>query len=509
VIKMRTFFVYAFCGLAATLHAQHPPAIASISICSTSGVGGQGSCPSGKFDTQQIVLGPGGGSINQTAEGTSDEHSSVFSPGTLGDNPDYLFFVAAGTSLNQEDGALVLSGGSGPINGQWTFNFPDGYDTFPAGFGHIFVQPLGGESCPKIADGKPAEQDPTFDLRYAAPGSIVKLPAGRPGSVLMVYEGVNPCIGNAGGPKDTFGGQYISVGIATSFDYGKTWQTYRGTPSFDFVQLPDNNKISGPNAPYGAMGKDVCMGNDCTTTPPEIYGRYQILSPSPSLVSLMEKGDKLPSVLGPQEPSAFVDDVRQGDAQYLYVLVGDVIARAHFNGEAPLTFQKWDGTAFESPGLGGADSPIFPQGKFESCQAADQLIFGASISYVEDTQQYLLTFVCNTPGDEDGPPQGTATRGAAWFFSTSHDLSDQTQWTTPKQIEGSWKQFEFSTDPTDPTDNGCTLYNGWYPTFMSMGAQPAHLSLTGYVFEMSGCQTGGAKREFSSRAFTITTTPKP
>jgi hypothetical protein len=104
----------------------HPPAIVSISLCSRHGAGGAGSCPSGSYDTHQIVLAPdgSGNAINTYGVGTtSDEHSSVFSPGTLQGNRDYLFFVAAGTKLNVDIGLVVLSGGSGPDkNGQWTFD---------------------------------------------------------------------------------------------------------------------------------------------------------------------------------------------------------------------------------------------------------------------------------------------------------------------------------------------------------------------------------------------------
>src|SRR5450755_95347 len=93
-----------------------PPAIAAISVCGASGALA-GSCPSGTFDTAQIVLAPdgSGNAINVYGVGaSSDEHSSVFSPGTLGSNGDYVFFVASGTSLNPDVGMTVLSGGSGP-----------------------------------------------------------------------------------------------------------------------------------------------------------------------------------------------------------------------------------------------------------------------------------------------------------------------------------------------------------------------------------------------------------
>ena len=128
--------------------------------------------------------------------------------------------------------------------------------------------------------------------------------------------------------------------------------------------------------------------------------------------------------------------------------------------------------------------------------------YGSSISYVEDAQQYLLTFVCDSPGDPAlGQKAGSMARGAAWFWSTSYDLSDQTQWTPPREISGSWSEFD--------NTGGCPDYKGYYPSFMSLGKSAGHLSLTGYAFYLWGCQGGGTPggRQFSSRAFTITQRP--
>src|SRR5215471_16819132 len=107
------------CILASAIWAQqpHPPAIASISVCSATGRGGVGSCPAGAFDTHQVVLGPAGVTVNQSSvsvAGAADEHSTVFAPGTLGSNQDYLFFLASGIEGNPGIGVSVLSGGSGP-----------------------------------------------------------------------------------------------------------------------------------------------------------------------------------------------------------------------------------------------------------------------------------------------------------------------------------------------------------------------------------------------------------
>jgi len=74
------------------------------------------------------------------------------------------------------------------------------------------------------------------------------------------------------------------------------------------------------------------------------------------------------------------------------------------------------------------------------------------------------------------------------------------QWTTPQQIIGTWREY-------DPKVTSCNDYNGWYPTFMSLGQMSAHLGTTGYVFYMKGCTGSGetpGRRQYSTRAFTIT-----
>ena len=503
--------------------AVHPPGITSISVCSPAGSGGAGSspagtCPAGSQDTHQLVLGPDGSSINKFVNGgISDEHSSVFSPGTLQNSGDYLFFVATRSSLNSDTGLLVLSGGSGPNqNGQWTFDFPnaDGYGSYPAGFGQIFLSAV-GRGCPSVADGNPVHQDQTFDLNYAAPGSVVKDPTAPPGSLLMIYEGTNTCFGTTGGPRSN--NFFSTVGIATSSDYGRNWPTYRGKSGFTFVPLPEQNTSQGPESPMGALGEAACAGIDCTTSPASSYGRYPVLSPSLSIATAMATGKPLPSSMGDAELSGFVDDAATGPAQFIYVVynynagagvLADpnepnpdlMIARAQLNGgNAPLTFMKWNGKSFSAAGLGGIDSPIFPTGSFQTCRAAGQGRFGASISYVEDTQQYLLMFVCDSPGDPAAGQVIPTQRGGAWFYSTSYDLSDPGQWSQPQEIIGSWSPFD--------SNGGCAEYKGWYPTLMSPNKQPGHLTTTGYVFYLWGCQTADTPlpgRRFSSRAFALT-----
>ena len=216
----------------------------------------------------------------------------------------------------------------------------------------------------------------------------------------------------------------------------------------------------------GAMGKNVCMGNNCTSTSPANYGRYAVITPSTSLASLMAAGKQLTAKFGEQEIAGFVDDVSGAPAPYVYATFSSVReGRAQLDGgSAPLTFQKWDGQGFNTPGIGGAEPAVIPTGAFQNCEAPSQSQFGSSISYVEDAQQYVLTFVCISFQDPALGIGGTGNQGAAWFYSTSYDLSDPLQWSAPKEIAGSWSQFDNS--------GGCPSYNGYYPTFMSLGKKP-------------------------------------
>lgn len=295
--------------------------IQSISICSPTGTGGAGSCPGGLFDTHQIVLAPdgSGSAINKFGGlgGISDEHQSIYAPGTLGTNTDYLFFAATRTTLNPDTGLVVLSGaGPNPSTGQWTLNYAtvDGYDSFPSGSGQIFLSAV-GRGCPTVADGNPVQQDPTFDLNYAAPGSVVPDPTAGPANLLMLYEGTNTCFGVVGGSRSS--NFYSTIAAATSRDYGRTWPTYRGSASFQFVALPNQNTSQGPGAPLGAWAGAVCIGNDCTTPAPATYGRYAVLSPPVSLATAMDTGKPLPATMADSELAAFLDDVG-APAPYVY-----------------------------------------------------------------------------------------------------------------------------------------------------------------------------------------------
>ena len=523
--------------------------IVSISVCAPAGKATTtGSCPAGSADSARPVLGPGGGSVNAYGglAALADEHSTILPPGTLHGRAaaDYLFFAASQTQLNQDvSGLVVLTGGSGPDRrGQWTLDYARHFGLYapdnPPGQrnGQVFLPPTLQSRCPPIADGDPAHQDPTFDLNYANAGTVVVDPTNPknsgPGRLLMVYEGTNRCLGldrllNGG---NSF---YSTLGVATSTDEGATWPTYRQ----DWQALPGQNATDGPEAPLGALGSDVCVGNDCTATPPAAYGRYAVLGPPLSVSGAMAVlgSGGLPGNMGDSEPSAFVDDVaHDGSAgadgerdRFLYVVntynpgspelgvprlpngahFDLVVARARLDGGlAPLEFRKWNGVAFDEPGLasagGGSSSPIFATvdaSLFASCRAPGQTRSAGSISYVDETRQYLLTFVCRSPGE---PATGSGLAGAAWFYSTidasRYDLSHQEQWSTPREIAGSWSEFR--------STPGCAdAFAGWYPSFMSLARRPGHLSTSGFVFYLDGCLNSVPGRAFSSRAFTITT----
>ncbi len=546
--------------LLCTFAAAGERSIQSISVCGSQGPGAvPSSCPPGTFDTQEIVVANdgSGNTINDVAGGAiTDEHATVFPPGSLGGNDDYIFFVASGTHNGNPDvGVIVLSGGTGPgPNGQWSMGFASQYGNYAGyGYGAVFLAPVRQGHCPTMVNGvaitSPSQQDATFDIEYAAAGSVVRDPTARPGSLLMFYEGANICFGSLGGAHLSNGGgsAYITTGAATSLDFGRSWPTYASTPTFTAAPLPygapypDSTVIPGPDAPNGATGAGVCQGNDCSQPLPPSYGRYPILAPPLSLAGFMQTGLPLVTAtgdavkMGDAEPSAFVDEYAPGPDTYVYVLHGYApggvngvpggpplgaqtsvlsIARARLNGGAqPLQFAKWNGSHYAEPGVGGIEAPIFPAvttgGPSTACEAANQGMHSASISYVEDTQQYLLVFVCDSNGDPNGPGTGV---GSSWFYSTSRNLSDPGSWSVPQEVSGSWSSWAAScaSPPAGPGPGQCSgaAYKGWYPTLMSLHHASGRLTTAGFVFYLWGCQGGcEAKRQYSTRQFTMTLTP--
>ncbi|HKD05894.1 MAG TPA: hypothetical protein VKB79_08325 [Bryobacteraceae bacterium] len=529
--------------------------IVSITICNQDETGALTAACDGAYDTERPVLAPGASDINTFGVSTaSDGHSTVFPPGRLDGNPDYRLFVASGfKGVNADIGVMVLSSLGPDEHGQWTAQpaTAEGYGSYAIGPGAVFMPPMKPTQCPALTGpaGTPlplSQQDATFDLNYAAAGSIFAIPGGPSSRLLMVYEGNNDCIGAPGGPKLGVKNSYQSTGIATSLDGGRTWPRYAPKEPYIPALLPFANPSvddHGPRAPLGAMGQDVCSGNVCPASlPPSAnpsnYGRYEVLAPRQSLNDLMMQATPINGQYGHAEPSAFVDDVHPNDDEngpspYVYVLTHYLsngmtplqppsngrkddlsIARARMDRDGtPLHFSKWTGSAFSaiSDGLSDTDAPMLPaasDGNFTACgdNLDNQGRSMGSISWVEETRQYLLVFVCTSPGDPAGGSPSTRF-GSAWFYSTNDDLNNQNAWTVPKEIEGSYQDHDTSAGA------GCPVYHGWYPSFMSLNEEPGHLSTQGFVFYMKGSQgacTGGGlpPRVYSSRQFTIATAPR-
>jgi hypothetical protein len=257
------------------------------------------------------VLAPdgSGNAINSDSGmiGISDEHQSVFAPGTLQGNSDYLFFVATRAKGGAPStSVVVLSGGTGPHkNGQWTTDFAktDGYGAYPNGYDFCCTHRPKLSHCRRR---QPGPSGPNLRLNLRRPGIGGARTQRASVSLLMIYEGTNTCLGTTGGNNN--GNFYSSVGIATSLDYGHTWPTYRGKNGFTFVSLPSAHSTQGPNAPAEATSGGVCMGNDCTLIPLLSYGRYPVLSPSVPISTAGALGVPIPSSMGDSEMSGFLDD---------------------------------------------------------------------------------------------------------------------------------------------------------------------------------------------------------
>ncbi len=279
--------------------------------------------------------------------------------------------------------------------------------------------------------------DPEFDLNYGGPGSVVSDPTRPAGNLIMIYEAENHCPGAVW--QHYF---YATVGFARSSDNGRTWPK------------PVDSELGGPD-------------------------RYPVLKGSTDEPTTAEA---TPINMGDALPSAFLDK------NFLYVTYlfagpqGDGrirMARARLGGSGQIKFQKWYNGAFSQPGIGGLDSAVLPT---DACSSENM----AQVSYNNSLIRYMLTFVCKLKSD-----------AAAWYFSTATSL-DRQDWTVPQLIQNS--QFPMTGKCGVNNDAG-NLFDGWYPSFMSPGSEAGHLSKTGFVFFMNGCDAG--KRTFISRAFTI------
>ncbi len=496
--------------ISGSAHAN--PSITGISI----------QCPTvnGEIQCLQPVVGPDGLTAINGFDGLNtlaDEHSTIMPivTGSGGYTSGYTFWVASRTSTNTaSSGLVVLQGSVVPGTHQWQLTTDPTY-----GGGQLFLSPVQhAVALPNAA----------FDLNYAAPGSVVPDPTNN-GNLLMVYSATNRSIGP--GPSTLPNGAYNSVGIATSNDGGLTWPSYASVAAIP----PDQNTTAGPASQdaMGVTGARACAGYTgmvCNAGASNAYGRYDVLGPTPSIAILMGTLGSTGFVgsTGDGSPSGFVDSHSGSPAPYLYVVDDFVtpppqgqttgqtaeltVSRAQLNGgTAPLSFQRWINGSFSDPGLlssspgAAAPSPIGflsgPLSRSQSCEGPNQIQTGGSISYDIATGQYLLTFVCLSPGGD--PATGTGGNGAAWFFATNTDLSNESDWSQPQEVGNSWSVI------TDQGGmGGCGVFDGWYPSLMSTNMLEGELGTDGYVFAMQGCRgdpTSGGGRTFESAYIVIDT----
>jgi hypothetical protein len=369
----------------------------------------------------------------------ADHKPSFWAADRDSDSDAYLIFASSGLT-GGNGGTVVLE--TTDLK-SFTFATDRGYSE------QVMNPPVPFKSCD-------AAWSTVFDENYAAPGSVVQDPTRPPGNFIMFYEAENHC--------PTLTNQqpyYATVGFATSSDFGRTWPQ------------PVENEFGGPDQ-HPVLKSDT---------------------PEPTVNTTRALGNAI--------PSAFVDH------NYVYVVYTHAagaasdglvrVARAKFDGDNhgsgwdhdsgghPLEFFKWNGSAFDQPGIAGLDMGPVPG---SGCPGRQGM---AEITYNDDLGLYFMIFVCNS-FSEDGY--------GSWYYSTATSL-DLQDWTPPVMIGDSHKLI---VGPCNLKDNTGNEFDGFYPSFMSPGARQGHTRLTGKVFFLSGCDTGG-DRAFLSRTFTITVDP--
>jgi len=303
-----------------------------------------------------------------------------------------------------------------------------------------------------------------FDQNYAAPGTVLHDPTLPRGNMIMLYEAEQHCDGT------TFNHNfYASIGFARSSDEGKTWPP--PGPASMAVRYPIL-QVAGPKpvAP-GSANAGNALPSGFADAVRHVCLREEPCPPDWFLyVTYTNTGN--PAASPPLLPDGYLR-----------------VARAQLGGSEPIAFTKWYNGSWSGQGLGGNDSPVTNS---KGCgTAAAQLM--AQISYNDDLQLYLLTFVCVTVSN------GVTTQGA-WYFATATCL-EQMNWTTPQLIANS--QF---LAPQGVCSHGAD-FDGWYPSFMSPGHREGHTGLTGTVFFLSGCDGSLEDRHFRSRIFSISIGP--
>jgi hypothetical protein len=368
-------------------------------------------------------------------------------PSTLTDLADEhttIFPPAPGSNAYRFFASSAVKGASGgPVVLETTdltnFSFASGYST------QVMKPAIPFTSCKTV-------YDPEFDLNYAAPGSVVQDPTLPPGNLIMIYEAENHCPGAVW--QQEF---YATVGFARSADDGKTWPAVvdaelGGTNRYPVLKNPTPQPTTSPATPQ-AIGNAIPSAIAVTNSNGDSYLYVVYVSPGPGADGMLR------------------------------------IARAKLGVSGPIGFLKWYKGTFTEPGLGGRDSGVLPSRGCTGRQGMPQ------ISYSDTLGLYVMVFVC--PDVQTDSTGVTQTYQASWYFSTATSL-DLQNWTPPQLIANS--QF--------PLVNGCApdgsgqSFDGWYPSLMSPGVPAGHISNTGNVFYMDGCDTGG--RVYKSRSFTIT-----
>ncbi len=380
-----------------------------------------------------------------------DEHTTIIPPHPGEDS--YLFF-AASSLTDGIAGAVVLE-----TRDLVHFDFAS-----DRGYAHrVMAAPIRFVTC----DPARARE---FDLNYAAPGSVVQDPTRPPGNMMMFYEAENHCPDGTDWQRPF----YATAGYARSFDFGRTWPE------------PINAEFGGKNR----------------------HPVLKLATPEPTT------SERSPVYMGNAIPSAFVDRNEHGE-YFVYVAYMAPqsgadgllrVARARLGGDDHhfgdddskrdeshhrLQFDKWYKGAFSQPGIGGLDSGVLTA---RGCPGVQQ---DPVISRDDDLGLYMLMYVC-----VDTVPLPGGTLQAGWYYSTATSLEKQ-DWTQARLILNSQATI---IQGCNPKDGSGRQFDGWYPSFMSPGAAPGHLKLTGKVFFMGGCETA-AHRVFASRDFTIVKGP--
>jgi hypothetical protein len=367
-----------------------------------------------------------------------DEHTSFLPlPGGAG---TYLAFtgVRTGAATNFA-GAVVMT----------TTDFVHFGDAVTVGYFSPVMVPLEPTHTHICTPGT----DALFDDNYAAPGSVFPDPA-FPSSWLMLYEAENHCRNDIS--EQPF---YASVGVARSFDQGRTW----------------------PAASFASPGFDS----------PQRYEGVSSQLPKPT-VNTGYVGDAIPSGLASDGyVYAYFTDYIPGNGGSKQTEV----ARAADTGQDPMTFWKFSATAGWTipasardgaiPGAG--TSLVTPPNGFQCAHVSvHEVDLGALAA---GPSHHLFVMVLECDNRIAAAAAGVRAQGA-WFYATTHSLESQ-EWSSLAMVANTQQYLDCSTG----------AFDGWYPSLVSPGLPPSHLGPIGHALYLNGDVTG--VHELRSRDFRI------